>query len=329
MNVIISKAKVNESIKAEADITGNGDISAVLFYKYAEDSEWSRVNMTKGNGSTYSAYIPAYESREGTLQYYVEAFDGKNTAYFGSAEKPFRITVLSETTTTKLTTTTTTTRISPTTTTSSSTTSTNTTTRTTRSMTTAGSSTSSTSKPASSTTTSKGTTGTTTSTLTTPPLITGDTSITISDAEPYKIPLAQNEGVTFVSNNTDVAVVSADGVVTPVGEGEVVIFIIDKNNNVIRLKIAVRHKENAYMLGDVNNDGKINAVDASEVLTYYAMISTNQNGDFNEAQKLAADVNYDGKINAVDASCILSYYAYTSTAKEAIVSLEEYLKKDA
>ncbi len=175
-------------------------------------------------------------------------------------------------------------------------------------------------------TTSTGTTVTTTSTVTNPPLITGDTSITISDAESYKIPLAQNEGVTFVSNNTDVAVVSADGVVTPVGEGEVVIFIIDKNNNVIRLKIAVRHKEKAYMLGDVNNDGKINAVDASEVLTYYAMISTNQNGDFDEAQKLAADVNYDGKINAVDASCILSYYAYISTAKEAIVSLEEYLK---
>ncbi|WP_295094246.1 dockerin type I domain-containing protein [Ruminococcus sp.] len=106
-------------------------------------------------------------------------------------------------------------------------------------------------------------------------------------------------------------------------------FNRDKNNNVIRLKIAVRHKENAYMLGDVNNDGKINAVEASEVLTYYAMISTNQNGDFNEAQKLAADVNYDGKINAVDASCILSYYAYTSTAKEAIVSLKEYLKKNS
>lgn len=339
LNVIISKAKVNEGIKAESDITGNGDISAVLFYKYAEDSEWSRANMTKGNGSAYSAYIPGYESRQGTLQYYVEASCGKNTAYFGSAEKPFRIVVMPETTTTKLTTTVTTTsttittRISPTTTTSSSTTST-TTTRTTSStssssMTTSVSSTSSTSKPASSTTTNTGTTGTTTSTVTNPPLITGDTSVTISDAEPYKIPLAQNEEVTFVSNNTDVAIVSADGVVTPVGEGEVVIFIIDKNNNVIRLKITVRHKENAYMLGDVNNDGKINAVDASEVLTYYAMISTNQNGDFNEAQKLAADVNNDGKINAVDASCILSYYAYTSTAKEAIVSLEEYLKKNS
>ncbi|WP_028515435.1 hypothetical protein [Ruminococcus flavefaciens] len=277
LNVIISKAKVNEGIKAESDITGNGDISAVLLYKYAEDSEWSRANMTKENGSTYSAYIPAYESRQGTLQYYVEASCGKNTAYFGSAEKPFRIVVMPETTTTKLTTTTTTTtRISPTTTTSSSTTSTTTATRTTSStssssMTTSVSSTSSTSKSASSTTTSTGTMGTTTSTITNPPLITGDTSITISDAEPYKIPLAQNEGVTFVSNNTDVAVVSADGVVTPVGEGVVVIFIIDKNNNVIRLKIAVRHKENAYMLGDVNNDGKINAVDASEVLTYYAM----------------------------------------------------------
>lgn len=38
---------------------------------------------------------------------------------------------------------------------------------------------------------------------------------------------------------------------------------------------------------------------------------------------LSVNVISDG-----DASCILSYYAYTSTAKEAIVSLEEYLKKE-
>ena len=82
-----------------------------------------------------------------------------------------------------------------------------------------------------------------------------------------------------------------------------------------------------YPLGDVNNDGHINAVDASSVLSYYAMISTNKDGGFDDNQKAAADVNHDGQINAVDASCILSYYAYVSTTKEEILSLEAFLKK--
>ena len=80
-------------------------------------------------------------------------------------------------------------------------------------------------------------------------------------------------------------------------------------------------------LGDINNDGHINAVDASTVLSYYAMISTNKNGEFDDNQKTAADVNHDDSINAVDASCILSYYAYTSITKEKIKSLEEFLKE--
>ena len=80
-------------------------------------------------------------------------------------------------------------------------------------------------------------------------------------------------------------------------------------------------------LGDVNSDEYINAVDASSVLAYYAMISTNQDGGYDEEQKLAPDVDHDGKINAVDASNILSYYAYVSTTKETPMSMEEYMKK--
>lgn len=80
-------------------------------------------------------------------------------------------------------------------------------------------------------------------------------------------------------------------------------------------------------MGDVNFDGNVNAVDASMVLAYYARVSTNQEGGYNEEQILAADVNQDRLINAVDASYILSYYAYTSTTKEEIMSVEEYMKK--
>ena len=78
-------------------------------------------------------------------------------------------------------------------------------------------------------------------------------------------------------------------------------------------------------IGDVNNDSRIDAIDASLVLTYYAKESANQDGGFDAAQKQAADVNGDGSINAVDASVILSYYAYTSASQENLLSLSQYL----
>ena len=81
-----------------------------------------------------------------------------------------------------------------------------------------------------------------------------------------------------------------------------------------------------YNLGDVNNDGFVNAVDASSVLEYYALVSAAQTGTFSAVQKIAADVNNDSFIDAVDASKILFYYAYLSTAKDEIIPLEEYIK---
>ena len=81
-----------------------------------------------------------------------------------------------------------------------------------------------------------------------------------------------------------------------------------------------------YKLGDVNQDGIVDAVDASMTLRYYAKLSANADGGFTEAQKLAADVNKDGIIDAVDASKILGYYAYLSTVKEGTPkSIEEFI----
>ncbi len=59
---------------------------------------------------------------------------------------------------------------------------------------------------------------------------------------------------------------------------------------------------NASVTGDVNNDKKINATDALEVLkiTVGKLIAT-------EAQKLAADINQDGTVGAGDALEILKY----------------------
>lgn len=66
-------------------------------------------------------------------------------------------------------------------------------------------------------------------------------------------------------------------------------------------------------LGDVNMDGKINAVDASLILEEYANYSSGQISKLNSTQLYLADVNKDKKIDAVDASKVLEIYAHNAT----------------
>jgi len=66
-------------------------------------------------------------------------------------------------------------------------------------------------------------------------------------------------------------------------------------------------------LGDTDNNGITDAVDASYVLQVYADRSTGNSVEIDENQKKICDVNKDGIIDAVDATSILMYYAETST----------------
>lgn len=68
-----------------------------------------------------------------------------------------------------------------------------------------------------------------------------------------------------------------------------------------------------FMRGDVNNDGVVDAIDASMTLAEYASVSVGSGNKFTEIQQLAADVNIDNELNASDASSILAYYAQVST----------------
>ena len=65
--------------------------------------------------------------------------------------------------------------------------------------------------------------------------------------------------------------------------------------------------------GDVNDDGFVDAVDASLVAMHYASLSTNGTGTIDENRLAFADYNEDGLVNAVDASEICIYYAKMST----------------
>ena len=77
-------------------------------------------------------------------------------------------------------------------------------------------------------------------------------------------------------------------------------------------------------LGDIDNNGVIDAIDASTALTIYALKSTN--GDiskYTDEQLVAADVDKNKTIDAIDASYILSFYAYVSTGGK--LSFADYI----
>ena len=90
-----------------------------------------------------------------------------------------------------------------------------------------------------------------------------------------------------------------------VGLGALTVFGIGKEISI--------YADSVQRMGDINNDGLINAVDATHILTEYAKISTGKKGTFTDVQKTLADIDKNGFIDAVDATYVLSYYAYIST----------------
>lgn len=64
------------------------------------------------------------------------------------------------------------------------------------------------------------------------------------------------------------------------------------------------------MLGDVNNDGVVDGVDATLTLRAYTLILSNMDSGFTPAETAAADVDGDGAITGIDATLILRYYTY-------------------
>ncbi|MDE5583184.1 MAG: bacterial Ig-like domain-containing protein [Ruminococcus sp.] len=91
-------------------------------------------------------------------------------------------------------------------------------------------------------------------------------------------------------------------------------------------EVTITDKTESFKLGDVNEDGRVDSVDASAVLAEYANLSTGGTGTFDEKQKKSADINGDGKTDSVDASGILAYYAFASTVGGK--SFEEWLSEN-
>lgn len=80
------------------------------------------------------------------------------------------------------------------------------------------------------------------------------------------------------------------------------------------------------VLGDINHDGSIDAVDASNMLSAYAKKATTGDSGLKYGEFIYGDVNDDGNVDAVDASLVLTYYADVQTGKTE-EELDEYIRK--
>ncbi len=128
-------------------------------------------------------------------------------------------------------------------------------------------------------------------------------------AFPYN---AKNRNLKYSIKDTKIATVNQNGTITPLASGTTELYIETTDGSNIKKVIPITVKKDStevkpgvrYTLGDVNNDGKINTLDAVKILQYVAKKTT-----LTEAQMLAANTNKDNRVNTLDAVRILQYVA--------------------
>ena len=99
-----------------------------------------------------------------------------------------------------------------------------------------------------------------------------------------------------------------------------------KNGHKFKLLDEPSPEPAANALGDLDNDGIVNASDAAKVLIAAAAMGAGEASGLTDAQMTAADVNGDGTVNASDAAIILIYAAAVG-AGDTDAKITDFVKK--
>ena len=95
---VVASATMGSNLMITATVTDNLRLETVkLMYRTTGTEEYKMATMSNNNDK-YSAIIPAEALSTDGLEYYIDAFDGINHTYRGSAETPYSVTVLEPTT---------------------------------------------------------------------------------------------------------------------------------------------------------------------------------------------------------------------------------------
>lgn len=104
---------------------------------------------------------------------------------------------------------------------------------------------------------------------------------------------------TWITENSNVAMVDQNGNVTGISPG--VTKVIYQTSNGYRVECEVTISD--YLKGDVNNDGKVTLADAMEVIYFYVQRKTPTGYSY-----ATGDMNGDAKLNLSDAILIINIY---------------------
>ena len=140
-------------------------------------------------------------------------------------------------------------------------------------------------------TTSTTTTTTTTATTVTVPLSISESNIVLVYGEQYAIQ-ANQDNLTYTSDNSDVAIVSTKGIITAMGEGNAVISVMNSRSEVVQLKVTVIP---TTVKGDCNGDGVFSVADVILLQKWLLAVPNTELADWK-----AADFCADGRLNVVD-----------------------------
>lgn len=88
---------------------------------------------------------------------------------------------------------------------------------------------------------------------------------------------------------------------------EIMVYPIRENKAITSYKIHLHQNH-----GDVNGNGKVDAVDAASILKTYSKLSDGSVSSADPEYLFIADIDFDGKITAADARLVLKYYSIAS-----------------
>ena len=77
---------------------------------------------------------------------------------------------------------------------------------------------------------------------------------------------------------------------------------------------------------DINNDGKIDTVDSSKLLSVYSQAATSGR-KLSDVEMAVYDINADGVVDSSDAGFILKYYSLKATGK--VESFKDFINEQS
>ncbi|MEG0230243.1 MAG: dockerin type I domain-containing protein, partial [Oscillospiraceae bacterium] len=118
-----------------------------------------------------------------------------------------------------------------------------------------------------------------------------------------------NGGINYSSNNLLIGHKEIDGKIAENLNGAIYKFkVTDEFYSMSHLRLlfndAITFETSDKIIGDVNNDGKFNTLDALNILKYCAKMIVIEGDNL-----IAADVNSDGVVNTIDSLTILKVLA--------------------